>query len=119
MVALDGAEPGPGSPVAGGSVLLSPKEQALFADEIGAIDVLEQREVVAERELAALITALHRARQNDRPISLVAAGLPQLAGQLGKAKSYAERLFLFTAIGPLDNLAASDAIVHPIEAEAR
>jgi hypothetical protein len=78
---------------------------------------IDELQYVPERELAALITALHRARQNERPISLVAAGLPQLAGQMGKAKSYAERLFLFTAIGPLDNSAASDAIVHPIEAE--
>jgi AAA ATPase domain len=78
---------------------------------------IDELQYVAERELAALITALHRARQNDRPITLVAAGLPQLAGQMGKAKSYAERLFLFTSIGPLDNDAATSAIVHPIEAE--
>lgn len=78
---------------------------------------IDELQYVPERELAALITALHRARQNDRPITMVAAGLPQLAGQMGKAKSYAERLFLFTSIGPLDTTAAAAAIVHPIEAE--
>lgn len=78
---------------------------------------IDELQYVPERELAALITALHRARQNERPITLVAAGLPQLAGQMGKAKSYAERLFLFTTVGPLDEDAASAAIVHPIEAE--
>jgi hypothetical protein len=78
---------------------------------------IDELQYVPERELAALITALHRARQNERPITLVAAGLPQLAGQMGKAKSYAERLFLFTSIGPLETDAASAAIVHPIEAE--
>ncbi len=78
---------------------------------------IDELQYVPERELAALITALHRARQNDRPITLVAAGLPQLAGQMGKAKSYAERLFLFTSIGPLGIEAASSAIIHPIEAE--
>lgn len=78
---------------------------------------IDELQYVAEPELAALITALHRARQNDRPITLVAAGLPQLAGQMGKAKSYAERLFLFTSIGSLDVEAATAAIVHPIEAE--
>lgn len=80
----------------------------LFVDEL---------QYVAERELAALITALHRARQNDRPITLVGAGLPQLIGQMGRAKSYAERLFLFTGIGPLGADAATSALVHPIEAE--
>ena len=78
---------------------------------------IDELQYVAEHELAALITALHRARQNERPITLVAAGLPQLAGQMGKAKSYAERLFLFTSIGPLDRIAATAAIVHPIQAE--
>jgi len=78
---------------------------------------IDELQYVPERELAALITALHRARQNERPITMVAAGLPQLAGQMGKAKSYAERLFLFTTIGPLDTTAARAAIVHPIEAE--
>jgi AAA ATPase domain len=89
------------------------------ADERGTAVVLfiDELQYVPPRELAALITALHRARQNDRPITLVAAGLPQLAGQMGKAKSYAERLFLFTSIGPLDDRAAANAIVHPIEAE--
>jgi hypothetical protein len=78
---------------------------------------IDELQYVEERELAALITAFHRARQNDRPITLVAAGLPQLAGQMGKAKSYAERLFLFTSVGPLGTAAATSAIVHPIEAE--
>lgn len=78
---------------------------------------IDELQYVPERELAALITALHRARQNERPITLVAAGLPQLAGQMGKAKSYAERLFLFSNIGPLNDAAATTAIVHPIEFE--
>jgi AAA ATPase domain len=78
---------------------------------------IDELQYVEERELAALITALHRARQNERPIALVAAGLPQLAGLMGKAKSYAERLFLFTSIGALDSDAATAAIVHPIQAE--
>jgi hypothetical protein len=78
---------------------------------------IDELQYVLERELAALITALHRARQNERPITMVAAGLPQLPGQMGRAKSYAERLFLFTTIGPLTDIAAATAIVRPIEEE--
>ena len=78
---------------------------------------IDELQYVPERELAALITALHRARQNERPISMVAAGLPQLPGQMGRAKSYAERLFLFTTVGPLTDAAAATAIVRPIEEE--
>jgi len=78
---------------------------------------IDELQYVPERELAALITALHRARQNDRPITLVGAGLPQLAGQMGRAKSYAERLFVFAQIGPLPPDAARAALANPIRAE--
>jgi hypothetical protein len=78
---------------------------------------IDELQYVPERELAALITALHRARQNDRPITLVGAGLPQLAGQMGRAKSYAERLFVFSQIGPLPPEAARAALANPIKAE--
>ncbi len=80
---------------------------AIFIDEL---------QYVPEAELAALITALHRARQNERPITMVAAGLPQLVGQAGRAKSYAERLFRFTTIGPLDPGDAANALVIPARA---
>ncbi len=35
------------------------------------------------------------------PVVLVGAGLPQLRGRMGRAKSYAERLFDFPEVGPL------------------
>lgn len=80
----------------------------LFVDEL---------QYVEEDELAALITALHRAAQRRLPIVLVGAGLPQLRGRMGSAKSYAERLFDFPGIGPLPPDAACDAIVKPAAAE--
>jgi hypothetical protein len=76
----------------------------LFVDEL---------QYVEEDQLAALITALHRCAQRRLPIALVGAGLPQLAGKMGKAKSYAERLFEFPTIGPLDEKAARIAIAKP------
>lgn len=85
--------------------------------ETALVFFIDELQYVPERDLAALIAALHRARQNDRPVTMVAAGLPQLAGQMGNAKSYAERLFRFTTIGPLDDTAARSAIVNPIVAE--
>lgn len=81
---------------------------ALFIDEL---------QYVEEEQLAALITAMHRAEQRQLPIILVGAGLPQLRGQMGNAKSYAERLFEFPEIGPLPDEAARQAIGRPIENE--
>ena len=44
---------------------------------------------------------------------LVGAGLPQLPGRMGRAKSYAERLFDFPFVGPLDAASAREAIEVP------
>jgi hypothetical protein len=77
---------------------------AIFIDEL---------QYVPEQELAALITSLHRCAQRRLPVVLVGAGLPQLRGRMGKAKSYAERLFDFPQIGPLDSDAAKLALSKP------
>jgi hypothetical protein len=81
---------------------------ALFIDEL---------QYVKEQELASLITALHRGAQKQLPITLVGAGLPQIVGQTGRAKSYAERLFDFPEIGPLDASAARLALTAPAAKE--
>ena len=78
---------------------------------------IDELQYVEEDELAALITALHRCAQRRLPIVLVGAGLPQLRGRMGKAKSYAERLFDFPEVGPLPEAAAALAITKPAEKE--
>jgi AAA ATPase domain len=80
----------------------------LFIDELQYID---------EQQLAALITALHSANQKQLPITLVAAGLPQLLGKMGRAKSYAERLFEFIPIDKLDDASATIALTVPAQKE--
>ncbi|HOX05086.1 MAG TPA: ATP-binding protein [Planctomycetota bacterium] len=77
---------------------------AMFVDEM---------QYVEEEQLASLITALHRTAQRSLPVVLVGAGLPQLPGKMGRAKSYAERLFDFPQIGPLSDEAARLAISKP------
>lgn len=84
---------------AGGTAL------AIFIDEL---------QYVEEAQLAALITSLHRTEQRQLPVVLVGAGLPQLRGRMGNAKSYAERLFDFPEIGPLPAPAARQAIKKPL-----
>jgi len=77
---------------------------AIFVDEL---------QYVEEDELAALIVALHRTAQRSLPVVLVGAGLPQLPGRMGRAKSYAERLFDFPHIGALTRESACIAIAKP------
>ena len=81
---------------------------AIFIDEL---------QYVPEKQLAALTSALHRCAQLQLPLVVVGAGLPQLRGRMGEAKSYSERLFDFPIIGPLDAADAADAIVKPAHDE--
>lgn len=77
--------------------------------------VIDELQYVQEKELAALITALHNINQKQLPLTLIAAGLPQLLGQMGRAKSYAERLFEFVPIDKLPADAAERALVVPAQ----
>lgn len=77
--------------------------------------LLDEVQFLGAADLGALIMAMHRLSQRNLPILLYGAGLPQLAGLAGNAKSYAERLFEYPEIGPLDPKAAADAIRIPIE----
>ena len=79
---------------------------AMFVDELQYVD---------EDELGALVVALHHMAQRRLPVTLVGAGLPQLRGRMGRAKSYAERLFDFAQVGPLEHEAAAVAISRPAE----
>lgn len=78
----------------------------LFIDEIQYIE---------ESQFSALIVALHQCTQHSLPVTIVGAGLPQVIGRAGRAKSYAERLFEYPEIGPLSQKAAKDALLLPAE----
>ncbi len=78
----------------------------LFIDELQVLD---------EKQLASLIMAFHMAAQDLFPITMVAAGLPQITAKMGEAKTYAERLFEFPHIGQLTHEAAIQALVIPAE----
>lgn len=74
---------------------------------------IDELQYVEEKQLAALISSLHRMSQNGAPVTMIAAGLPQLLGQMGDAKSYAERLFEYVEIGRLEPAAAKAALLLP------
>lgn len=76
---------------------------------------IDELQYVPEPEFAALITALHRCAQKQLPVALVGAGLPQLVGQAGRVKSYAERLFEYPEIAQLNPDEARKALSAPAE----
>ncbi|VVP89137.1 hypothetical protein PS934_01447 [Pseudomonas fluorescens] len=88
------------------STLLTQVGEAVHHARTALVIFIDDLQYVAEPELAALIIALHRVSQLALPVTIVGAGLPHLRGRVGSAKSYAERLFDYPEIGPLQLLAA-------------
>lgn len=82
----------------------------------GILLAIDEVQYLSGDELSAVISAIHRTTQLDLPVVLVGAGLPQLPGLSGDAKSYAERLFEFPSIGPLGDEDARAALVIPAQA---
>jgi hypothetical protein len=79
--------------------------------------LIDELQYLAKDELAALIRGLHAVNQENLPLIMFGAGLPQLAGQAGDAKSYAERLFSFVTLDRLEQADAYAAIRAPVEGE--
>lgn len=75
--------------------------------------VLDELQSLSVHELGAMISALHRLVQLNLPITIVGAGLPQLRGYVGEARSYAERLFKFEHLGRLALDDVANAISGP------
>jgi AAA ATPase domain len=91
--------------------------EAAHEQERGVVLLVDEIQFLSKMQLEALIESLHKMVQRKLPITMVGAGLPQIAELAGDAKSYAERLFKFPAIG---NLSYNDALVafsRPAESE--
>lgn len=79
--------------------------------------LIDEVQYFNESELSALIMAMHKMQQRQLPLVLIGAGLPILPRLAGESKSYAERLFNFPLIGPLNAEDSKTAIKEPIAAE--
>jgi AAA ATPase domain len=97
--------------------LLVAAGEAAASRQVGVLLAVDEVQYLSMEELGALITALHRCVQRDLPVLLAGAGLPQLPGLAGEAKSYAERLFDFPQIGSLPEEDALAALAIPARDE--
>lgn len=77
---------------------------ALFIDELQDLD---------EELSETLLVAQHFVSQNDLPFYVIGAGLPDVPARLAKVRSYAERLFDYREIGPLETNDAEEALEEP------
>ena len=95
------------------TILLQVAGEAARARGTALVLFVDEMQYVEERQLGALIAALHRTAQLRLPVVLIGSGLPQLLGHAGSAKSYAERMFSFPVVGPLSREAAARALEAP------
>ncbi|MGQ0846425.1 MAG: ATP-binding protein [Sporichthyaceae bacterium] len=84
---------------------------------VGLAIVVDETQELTSEELAALCALAHVGGQRGWALAFAVAGLPSLPRVLAEAKSYAERLFVYSPIGHLDELAAVTALRAPAEAE--
>lgn len=78
--------------------------------------LIDEIQYFNQKELGALIMAMHRVQQRQLPVLLIGAGLPILPGLAGDSKSYAERLFNFPNIGALSEADSAKALRDPAQA---
>ncbi|MDR0483170.1 MAG: ATP-binding protein [Cellulomonadaceae bacterium] len=87
--------------------------EAARESESGVVYLIDEIQFLTRTQLEALIMALHKTVQKAVPVTVVGAGLPQIAKLSGDAKSYSERLFTFAQIGALSADATRDALARP------
>ena len=79
--------------------------------------IIDELQYIREEEFSSLIMAVHRISQKQLPLIVIGAGLPQLVGLAGKAKSYAERLFDYPVVDALNPKDAESALREPAKRE--
>ena len=87
--------------------------EAAQEHDTGVVLLLDEIQFLQKEQLEAIVAAIHKTVQRQLPITMVGAGLPQIAELAGEAKSYAERLFKFPQIGILSADDAHAAFREP------
>lgn len=98
------------------AILFTVIGEAAKERDAGVAIIIDELQYVEEKELSALIMAIHRVTQRSLPLILIGAGLPQLVGKAGNSKSYAERLFSYPIVDALEIKDAKIALQAPVEA---
>lgn len=86
---------------------------ALKADKSAFAIFIDEMQDLDQELLTALITVQHAAGQRGWPFYIIGAGLPNLPTTLSEARTYAERLFTYRTIGPLEKGDAQYALKRP------
>lgn len=81
--------------------------------QTGVVLLLDEIHFLHRGQMEALIAALHKTVQRALPVTMTAAGLPQIHELVGEAKTYAERLFKFPELGGFGEVDAARVLTEP------
>lgn len=81
----------------------------------GAIVLLDELQYATHSELGALLSGIHDAAQQELPIALVGAGVPQLSSTIAGSRTYAERMFSVLTLETLSPADARRALTVPAQ----
>ena len=104
-----------GDPEADIVELLAEVGAAAAQNGSGMAFFLDEMQYLGKGSLGLLAAAMHGISQQNGPVLLVGAGLPQLPPMLKNAKPYSERLFEYRTIEGLPRATAANALTVPAE----
>jgi len=83
------------------------------AKKTSVVILIDEIHNFLKEEIGPLIMAIHHTNGRQLPILVIGAGLPSMIRLSSETKSYAERLFEYCDVGPLDETAIRQALVEP------
>lgn len=106
--------------------LFATVELAIAKGKEGLVLLLDEMQLIrdekdrhGEHPLSLIVAPMVALQRESIPLAVVVCGLPTLAANLQKARSYSERLFRGELVDSLPRDEAVDAFVKPLEATSR
>ncbi|MCY4313581.1 MAG: ATP-binding protein, partial [Gammaproteobacteria bacterium] len=87
--------------------------EAARAQKTSVVILIDEIQNLVKEEIGSLIMAIHHTDRQQLPILVIGAGLPSMIRLSSETKSYAERLFEYSDVGPLDETASRRALTEP------
>jgi hypothetical protein len=82
-------------------------------DDVGVMLAIDEAQLLDPHDMRRILAGVHRCSQDALPMFCLLAGLPNLVGDVAKAATYAERMFIVAELGPLTPEQVTAAVVEP------
>ncbi len=87
--------------------------EAARTNGTSVVILIDEIQNLVREEFGALIMAIHQTSRQQLPIFIVGAGFPSMIRLSSETRSYAERLFEYIDVGPLEEAECLRALAEP------